>query len=91
MSNILRLIVENLMKTIERSIEEGKSDVFTSAGEAKVNNISAADPDAGAGVADVACVRDAISLKTGLRLAVAVRRNKRAVAITICRKGRNLC
>lgn len=49
-----------------------------------MNNISAADPDAGAGAAEVACVRADISLKTGLRLAVAVRRNKRAAAIAIC-------
>lgn len=56
---------------------------FTSAGDANVKIISAADPDEAAGVDDVACVRADISLKTGLRQAVAVRRSKRAAAIDI--------
>jgi hypothetical protein len=61
-----------------------KKKQFTSDGEAKVKTISAADPETGAGAVEVACVRADISLKTGLRLAVAVRINKRAAAIAIC-------
>lgn len=57
---------------------------FTSDGEANVKTMSAADPVAGAGADDVACVRADIILKTGLRLAVTVRNNKRAAAIAIC-------
>ena len=49
-----------------------------------MKTISDAEPEAGAGVAEVACVRADMSLKTGLRLAVAVRRNSRAAAIAIC-------
>lgn len=56
--------------------------VQTSAGEANVKTISAAVPEAGA--VEVACVRADISLKTGLRFAVAVRIKKRAAAIAIC-------
>ena len=46
--------------------------------------MSVAAPGAGTGVAEVACVRADMILKTGLRLAVAVRRNRRAAAIAIC-------
>lgn len=65
---------------------------LTSDGDANVKSIS---PGAAvcAGVACVASVRADISLKTGLRLAVAVRMSDRTAAIAICssRKKRALC
>ena len=65
-------------------MRHGRRAIVTSAGEANVNIISPAAAAAGAGVAAVACVRADMSLKTGARLPVVVRINRRAAAIAIC-------
>jgi hypothetical protein len=83
LSDVLRLIIEDLRIFLDE-IGAWMRLVLTSDGDAKVKTISAADPEAGAGVLAVACVRADISLNAGLRLAVAVRINKRAAAIAIC-------
>lgn len=83
LSYVLRLVVKDLAAGGRtRSPSERARLGPTSAGEAKVKSISVADPAAGAGALDVACVRADTSLKAGVR--VAVRRNKRAAAIAIC-------
>jgi len=87
LSNILCLIIENLRK--HKATNQNLCFIrtnSTSAGEAKVKSMSAADPDAGVGALDVACVRADISLKTGLRVVIVFRIKPRTAFIAICSK-----